>query len=417
MLESTPTSANWAVSGPQQEPHAWPKLAPAGADFLTLRQQGYLLVDKTALLPLLVCKRNVFLARPSGFGKSMLLTQLKELFTHGTESFTGLAVQGSWHEPLNPHVILVDLHRLYDPATLEQELIERLCSALSAAGFPEARALPHKCAQLNQAYSELSALIQGAHLVVLIDDWDFPLWANLHDEAAFAANAQHLKGLFAWLRGLEKVDFIMITGIGRFKLSSNSDFLQDISMDPVFAPLLGYTRGELQSYFAAYLAHAAALSHSSEAELLRQLEQWYGGFCFDRKAAVQLFPPRAINAFLAQLNDQRSTPPKFGCLWPERINTTLGLQAYLKGHQLSWEQFLDLKAQGVTLTQVQLTAPLAFESINLVRLMVQTGFLTIKDVVDPKEQSRFKRRFLCNFTNAAAEELFACMMSESDRLG
>ena len=39
MLESTPTSANWAVSGPQQEPHAWPKLAPAGADFLTLRQQ------------------------------------------------------------------------------------------------------------------------------------------------------------------------------------------------------------------------------------------------------------------------------------------------------------------------------------------------------------------------------------------
>ncbi len=48
MLESTPTSANWAVSGPQQEPHAWPKLAPAGADFLTLRQQGYLMVDKTA---------------------------------------------------------------------------------------------------------------------------------------------------------------------------------------------------------------------------------------------------------------------------------------------------------------------------------------------------------------------------------
>lgn len=73
----------------------------------------------------------------------MLLTQLKELFTHGTESFTGLAVQGIWHEPLNPHVILVDLRGLCDPATLEHDLIERLCDALSAAGFPEARALPH----------------------------------------------------------------------------------------------------------------------------------------------------------------------------------------------------------------------------------------------------------------------------------
>ena len=132
---------------------------------------------------------------------------------------------------------------------------------------------------------------------------------------------------------------------------------------------------------------------------------------------MQLFPPRAINAFLAQLNDKRSTPPKFGCLWPERINTTLGLQAYLKGHQLTWDQFANLKAQGVTLTQVQLTAPLAVESISLGRLMVQTGFLTIKDVVDPKEQSRFKRCFHCNFTNAAAEELLACMMSERDRLG
>ena len=50
----------------QQDPDGLQKIVTGGSDFLSLREQGYLMVDKTALLPLLAVKRYVFLSRPAG---------------------------------------------------------------------------------------------------------------------------------------------------------------------------------------------------------------------------------------------------------------------------------------------------------------------------------------------------------------
>ena len=51
----------------QQDPDGLQKIVTGGSDFLSLREQGYLMVDKTALIPMLVTMRNVFLSRPSSF--------------------------------------------------------------------------------------------------------------------------------------------------------------------------------------------------------------------------------------------------------------------------------------------------------------------------------------------------------------
>lgn len=56
---------------------------------------------------------------------------------------------------------------------------------------------------------------------------------------------------------------------------------------------------------------------------------------------------------------------------------------------------------------MRVVLPVRTELFPKARLLVQTGFMAIKDLVDPKGQSRFRRRFHCNFTNAAAEELLA----------
>lgn len=130
----------------QQDPDGLQKVVTGGSDFLSLREQGYLMVDKTALLPLLAVKRYVFLSRPRRFGKSMLLSMLKELYTNGTEKFKGLAVheQGLWHEPTTPHVILIDFNELSNPNTFEKDLLCRLCSAFEKAGFHGALDLQYK---------------------------------------------------------------------------------------------------------------------------------------------------------------------------------------------------------------------------------------------------------------------------------
>ena len=93
-----------------------------------------MLVDKTELLPKLVSKWNVFLSRPRRFGKSLLLSMLKELYTNGTEQFAGLAVHSTWRED-RCKVLLFDFFGLSDPRTFEADLCTRLRSAFFQSGF------------------------------------------------------------------------------------------------------------------------------------------------------------------------------------------------------------------------------------------------------------------------------------------
>ena len=57
---------------------------------MLIRQNQYLLVDKTAHICNLLDERKVFLSRPRRFGKTLLLSTIKELFTNGTKNFEGL---------------------------------------------------------------------------------------------------------------------------------------------------------------------------------------------------------------------------------------------------------------------------------------------------------------------------------------
>ena len=62
-------------------------------DFESLRNDGYLYIDKTAIAYELVSTgRYFFLSRPRRFGKSVLISMLKAYFLGKKELFKGLAV-------------------------------------------------------------------------------------------------------------------------------------------------------------------------------------------------------------------------------------------------------------------------------------------------------------------------------------
>ncbi|MDR2070385.1 MAG: AAA family ATPase, partial [Treponema sp.] len=71
-------------------------------DFEDLRRNGYVYVDKTALLWKLVTEgKPYFLSRPRRFGKSLLLTTLTAYFQGKKELFDGLALarlETEWNE-------------------------------------------------------------------------------------------------------------------------------------------------------------------------------------------------------------------------------------------------------------------------------------------------------------------------------
>ena len=71
------------------------KLYPIGIqNFESLRNDGYLYVDKTRLIYQLVkTGRYYFLSRPRRFGKSLLISTLEAYFSGKKELFTNLAIE------------------------------------------------------------------------------------------------------------------------------------------------------------------------------------------------------------------------------------------------------------------------------------------------------------------------------------
>lgn len=71
------------------------KKLPIGIQtFSTIREEGYVYIDKTALAHKLIDNyRYIFLSRPRRFGKSLFVDTLKNIFEAKKELFRGLAIE------------------------------------------------------------------------------------------------------------------------------------------------------------------------------------------------------------------------------------------------------------------------------------------------------------------------------------
>ena len=74
------------------------KKLPIGIqDFQDFHNENYLYIDKTEwVYQLLTQGKNYFLARPRRFGKSLLLSTMKEVFQGRKELFEGLWIEDKW---------------------------------------------------------------------------------------------------------------------------------------------------------------------------------------------------------------------------------------------------------------------------------------------------------------------------------
>lgn len=73
-----------------------PRLPLDLSTFRTLREKGYLYVDKTQhAYNLITGGRRFFLSRPRRFGKSLLVSTLREILLGTRELFNGLWIESS----------------------------------------------------------------------------------------------------------------------------------------------------------------------------------------------------------------------------------------------------------------------------------------------------------------------------------
>ncbi len=82
-------------------------------DFRKIREDSFLYIDKTRLIYNLIESGSYyFLSRPRRFGKSLLLSTIKEIFSGDKELFKGLWIADNWNWEQRHPVIHLRLSRI-----------------------------------------------------------------------------------------------------------------------------------------------------------------------------------------------------------------------------------------------------------------------------------------------------------------
>ena len=392
----------------------------------SFRRDNLFFVDKTALLGSLVTSfRRVFISRPRRMGKTTLCSTLAELFAHGdSDKFAGTAIHGKWPVKECYPVIQLSLLGLKrtDASSFEADLCQKILDAYYNAGFTEALNPSYDdISSLSKLWRKLKALSGNQPLVFLIDEWDYPLSTNLDKPQIVTALQEVLSRFYEWLREQTQSRFILVTGIMRYhdtSLFTGYDF-DDLSMEPRYAKLMGYTQEELESdIFKPYMARAAARMGITEQELLEQLKRHYDGFCFDEDAAVKLYCPYSINKFFFPLADpvflnDPNWVPEFNDFWMKSANASASLKSYLHTHSMSKQELIELSKQQFEMSHSDLQSILYLHQVTLHQLLVQGGYFSIQAITaDTMGKPADERYYVCGVTNYEISKKFVEVLTE-----
>jgi hypothetical protein len=280
------------------------KRLPIGIqDFPLLVSGGFDYVDKTPLLYQLIRQGvSFFLSRPRRFGKSLLVSVLAAIFSAKRELFHGLWIDSSDYEWVEHPVISLDFSNLAtdSPESLLESLNEYLVKVASSLGV---QLTPHKRASVTFA-DLIEKVYTQARVVVLIDEYDRPLIANVENPHVVQANRASLQDFFSILKSSQKyLHFVFITGVSKFStvsFFSGMNSLDDISLDARYATLTGLTEKEIIAKFHPRLDELAAQQHEPFESLMERIRLWYNGYLFARSTTCErVFNPWSLLKFLS----------------------------------------------------------------------------------------------------------------------
>jgi hypothetical protein len=160
------------------------KQLPIGIQtFEILINDGYIYVDKTEDIYQIITKgRYYFLSRPRRFGKSLLVSTLKQLFLGNKELFQGLWIYTSNYDWEKHSVIHLDLSRIAHGSS--QELSANLSWMIDSIAEDydvDTSAAPSAQTKLEKLVKHLAKKHRPTRAVILIDEYDHPILSHLHD--------------------------------------------------------------------------------------------------------------------------------------------------------------------------------------------------------------------------------------------
>jgi hypothetical protein len=344
--------------------------------FEKLRKEGFLYIDKTKYYKTLIEHGQfVFIARPRRFGKSLMLSTMKSIFLGDKALFKGLWIEEQVVWKKHP-VIMLDFNSMdYNQFSLEIELEKQVVA--NAARYQiklKAEGAKAKFIELLQALST-----ESTKVAILIDEYDKPIVDNL-DDPKKDINIKTLKSFYGALKSNDAdIHFCMVTGVSKFgKVSIFSDLnnLQDISLSPLYANMLGVTQEELEKAFKPHLENILTQHQDTREALLSQIKKWYNGYSWNGKDTIYC-PFSVLNYFSP--NNPYGT---FRNFWFDTGTPTF-LTNLIKEQNVIPD---DLEWQRSNFSVIQ-SPPT--DNVDIISLLFQTGYLTIKEIANEFGEERY----------------------------
>ena len=366
------------------------KKLPIGIQtFAEIIQEEYPYVDKTRhIAELIQAGKYFFLSRPRRFGKSLLISTLRELFLGHQALFKGLFIYDkiAWQ----PHPVIEMDFSTFDQAT-EMELRESLSRSLDRINTIHQLDVDPQGFK-TYFHTIISRLYEkyGKKVVILIDEYDKPITDWIDDMPKARIYQELLRDFYLVLKGSDRyLHFVLITGVSKFSrisVFSGLNNLQDITLSPQFATLLGYTQAELESYFAEHLHALATEQGLTLAQLLTHIKTWYNGYSWN--AIERLYNPFSILNLLAQ--------QRFSNYWFASATPTF-LIKWIKNTQIDIVEFENKKVSDLVFDSYEI------DNLNIFSLLFQTGYLTITHI---EQSARLLRQYTLNYPNLEVKEAF-----------
>ena len=330
--------------------------------FSEIIQKNYLYIDKTKeALELIQNHKYTFLSRPRRFGKSLFLDTLQEIFEGNKELFKELYIYDKWSWSIKYPVIKISW------SGLSSNSIDEIYQIADDSLLDNQNRLHIKCDKNIPPQICLKQLIKKAYerykipVVILIDEYDKPILNNILNITLANQMRDFLRGFYEQLKENDRyIKFVFLTGVSKFSkasIFSGLNNLTDISLNPKFGNICGYTQKNIENEFKEYFKNVD----------LQKVKSWYNGYNFLKDKVYNPF-----DILLLITNDF-----KFSNYWFE-TGTPLFLIELIKENSYFLPNLAGLKVDEKLLNSFDL------ENLDLEVILYQAGYLTIDQEIEKR---------------------------------
>jgi len=367
-----------------------PKKIPIGEqDFESLIKNGKFYLDKTNKIYelLQIGSKYNFFSRPRRFGKSLMLSVMKNILLGKKELFKGLFIYDKWDFEQFP-VMYISLAGYSKDKDLKEHI-----KNYGKIYFDNKEKLIN-----DFRFFDLGLILRqvsqstGKQVVVLIDEYDKPVLANLQNYKIAEEIRIFFSDFYSTIKDSDEyIKLFFLTGLTKLmkmNIFSVLNNLDDISFDRRFCDLIGYTQEEVENNFSEEIEIIAELYNMKYRQFLEEIKTEYNGFNFGGNKL--LYNPWDINNFI--------TKQRLGYYWAD-TGIPGSIRDFVHTTPVDIKVLIDkVRVNKLVVSEMDLKV----HDLNKLKpevLLFNAGYLTIN-----KEDER-KRRYKLKFPNNETEQV------------